>query len=96
MKSTVNFNDFCDSFTGGYKDNFSYEGKRALFDYLEELEDETGTELELDPIAFCCDFVEYDNVKECLAEYDTVHTLDELKDNTIVIEFEGGIIIQEF
>ena len=36
MKKNVSFNEFCDSFGDSYKDNFSYYGKQALFDYLEE------------------------------------------------------------
>ena len=40
MYDTVNFNQFNDWFTrsSSYKDNFSYEGRKALFDYLEEIE----------------------------------------------------------
>jgi len=35
MKQTINFSQFCDAFGESYKNSFSYEGKRALFDYLE-------------------------------------------------------------
>ena len=49
MKQTVTESMFIDSFCGGYKDNFSYEGKKALFEYLEQFEDDCGTEIELDP-----------------------------------------------
>lgn len=45
IKQTVNFSQFCDSFSDTYKDNFSYEGKRALFDYLEDLSEDTGIEV---------------------------------------------------
>ena len=108
MKSHVNFEDFCDSFTGGYKDNFTYEGKRALFDYLEEYEESTGEELELDPIAFCCEYTEYPDLKTAYKEYrdpqdptDTNQQDDEVirryfQDYTTLVEFEGGIIIATF
>ena len=49
MKQTVTESMFIDSFCGGYKDNFSYEGKKALYEYLTQLEDDCGIELELDP-----------------------------------------------
>ena len=49
-----------------YKNNFTYEGKRALFDYLENLEEDTGTEIELDTIALCCEYSEYSNLKEII------------------------------
>lgn len=97
MKSTVNFSAFCDSFSETYKNNFSYEGKRALFDYLTNYEEETGEEMELDPVAFCCDFTEYDSLEDLNGNYDKHYTLDTLRDETTVIECDNGhIIIQAF
>jgi hypothetical protein len=59
MKQTVNITDFRRAFHDyGREDNFSYEGLEVLFDYLSELEDDTGEELELDVIACCCDYSE--------------------------------------
>lgn len=59
MKQSVNFSDFCDAFRqAGRNDNFSYQGKRVLFDYLEQYEDDTGTEIELDIVALCCEYSE--------------------------------------
>lgn len=72
MKTSVNFSQFCDAFRNmNRNENFSYDGKRALFDYieeLEELEDETGEEYELDVIALCCEYAESD-VEELIASY---------------------------
>jgi len=34
---------------------FSYDGLNALFDFYEVLEDETGEQIEFDPIAICCE-----------------------------------------
>ena len=61
MKQTVTESMFIDSFPESYKDNFSYEGKKALFEYLEELEEGCNQELELDPIALCCEYSEYES-----------------------------------
>ncbi len=59
MKTTVSKYDFERAFAdAGRKDQFSYEGLAVLFDYLEELEANTGQELELDVIALCCDYYE--------------------------------------
>ena len=69
MKQTINFHQFCDAFSDTYKGNFSYAGKRALFDYLEEYEDSTGEQIELDTVALCCEYSEYDNAYECMQEY---------------------------
>lgn len=97
MISTVNFEDFSDSFTGGYKDNFTYEGKKALFDYLEDFEEETGEQLELDPIAFCVEYTEYDNLKEIQDNYTDITSLEDLRDNTTVIECDNGhLILQDY
>ncbi len=60
MKQTINVNDFRDAFTEyGRNDNFSYDGLGALFDYLEDYEEDTGEELDLDVVALCWDFTEY-------------------------------------
>lgn len=58
MKTTVYFYDFKHAFESIRPDNFSREGLEVLWDYLEEYEDSTGEELELDVIALCCDFSE--------------------------------------
>lgn len=61
MKTSVSFSDFCDAFQNADRnENFSYKGKRALFDYLEQYEDECGCEVELDVIALCCEYSEDD------------------------------------
>ena len=61
MKTTVSFSDFCDAFRDmNRNDNFSYAGKLALFDYLEQYEEECGCAVELDIIALCCEYYEQD------------------------------------
>jgi hypothetical protein len=101
IKQTVNFSQFCDSFSDTYKNNFSYEGKRALFDYLEQLSEDTGEDIELDTIALCCEYTEYENLKEYNKDYNTDNpfdSLEEVEENTQVIRIEGsdGFIIQQY
>jgi len=103
MYDTVNFNQFNDWFikdNSNYKNNFSYEGRKALFDYLEELEDDTGEKIEFDPIALCCEYSEYENFKELKDNYDNdeITNLETLRDFTTVIEIENSdkFIIQSF
>jgi hypothetical protein len=101
IKQIVNFSQFCDSFSDTYKNNFSYEGKRALFDYLEQLSEDTGEDIELDTIALCCDYLEYENLKEYNKDYNTDNpfdSLEEVEENTQVIRIEGsdGFIIQQY
>ena len=96
MIQTVNFNAFHDSFTAIRPDNFTYSGLRALFDYLEQLEVDMGAAIELDVIAICCDFSQYDSTFDALEEY-RLQDREELEDRTLVIECEDGtLIIQNF
>jgi len=79
----------------------SYEASLAMADYLEEYEESTGEELELDPIAIRCEFTEYESAIEAAAEYTSEFTtevaaLEYLEDHTSVITYDGGVIIQDF
>lgn len=71
MKKKVSIYDFHDWFAKNetYGGNFSYEGQNALFEYLENYEEETGEELDFDPVAFCVDYAEYDSTMDCAKEY---------------------------
>ena len=69
MKETITFERFCDGFRNGRESHFSYEGKRALFDYLESYEEDTGEEIEFDPIALCCEYTEYDSAYSAMEDY---------------------------
>ncbi len=100
MIDTITEYQFTDWFMKHRPDNYSYEGTKALFDYLEDLEDGLDNQNEFDPIAICCEYYEYDNLQECLKEYDNLElkTIDDLRDHTQVIEVENTdkIIIQAF
>lgn len=69
MKTTVSIYDFRREFMDIRPNNFSYEGLSILFDYLEELGDSCGEEIELDVIALCCDFSE-DHWSDIAANYE--------------------------
>lgn len=105
MKQTINFSQFCDEFQSIRPDNFSYDGLRALFDYLEAYGEDTGEEVELDVIAICCDFTEYENLAEFQENYgDGYETLEDIEQNTVVLPLNGegyildtdGFIIHDF
>ena len=99
MKQAISMYDFERAFVDmNRKDNFSYLGKKALFEYLEDWEESIGEEIELDVIALCCEFTEYEDLDEFHSNYDKRRypDLDTLRDYTQVIEFEEGFIIQNF
>ena len=96
---TVNQYDFRQAFAEYNRaDNFSYEGLTALFEWLEQLADDTSTPYELDVIALCCEFTEYKDLAEVQANYFStkLDNIDDLQDHTSVIEFDGGLIIADF
>tara|TARA_X000001388_G_scaffold68055_1_gene55654 strand:- start:2360 stop:2662 length:303 start_codon:yes stop_codon:yes gene_type:complete len=98
--NTINKYEFSDAFQKmGRGKQFSYEGLDALFDYLEMLEDDIGEQIELDVIALCCEYSEYDNLKEFQNDYgDEYESLEDIENTTtlIKIEDEEGFIIQQF
>ena len=66
MIQTINVSDFRDAFRAcGRKDQFSYEGLGALFEYLEDF---AGGDYELDAIALCCEYSE-DTVEQIAEAY---------------------------
>ena len=112
MITTVSQTDFVDAFRDmGRQDNFSYNGLNALYDYFEDYSEDTGESIELDVIALCCEYSEHDSALACVTDLgyrctdinesnddgeNEAIALDYLRDNTQVIEFNGGIIIAGF
>jgi len=99
MKRTVNVYDFRQAFKdSGRNDHFTYEGLGALFEYLVSLEEDTGEEMELDVIGICCEFYEYEDLKEFQENYgDEYQTIEDIEDQTTVIPVDGDrFIIQQF
>ena len=98
MKQTINFSQFCDAFRDmNRNNNFTYNGKRALYDWLEELEEGTGEEQELDIIALCCEFTEYENLAELQENYTDINSMEDLEDHTTVIKIDDDrFIIQNY
>jgi hypothetical protein len=101
---TINAYDFRSEFAHmGRQKDFTYAGLNALYEYINETYTgilDKSQPYELDVIALCVQFTEYENLDECLQEVgnDDIKTLEDLYDHTIVIEIEGseGIIISEF
>ena len=92
MKTTVTYYEFRDTFNYVRPDNFSSNALIALSEYIEELEEDCGIEIEFDVIALCCDYVEYECWEDFWAEYDKEDFPDEdtLRDHTTFISVKGG------
>ena len=105
MKQTINKYDFERAFRDhGRKKSFSYSGLEALFEYLEEC---GGDDMELDVVAIDCEFAEYESAVKCIEdcgytdlegdeEEKEEQAIEYLRDHTSLIEFAGGLIIQNF
>ena len=92
---------FHDQFQRTRPDQFTYSGLNALFDYIEEIDaDDRGqygdAGNELDVIAICCEFSQFDSIEEACEAYGK-DTMEALQDFTIVLPCEdGSVVIQLF
>ncbi len=92
----VLLNDFIDAFKKAKRDQYTYDGYKALYEYFEEYSESTGQNVELDVIAICCEYVEYKDLKQIQDDYPSINSIEDLEDHTQVIEFDTGLIIAEF
>jgi hypothetical protein len=104
MYKEINQCDFIDTFQKSetYKNNFSYDGLVALFEYFEQYEESTGERIELDVVAICCEYSEYSSAIKVMKEYapntnpTEAEALAWLQNRTQVIQFDRGVIIADF
>ena len=101
MKQTINESEFRDAFHKmGRGEQFSYAGLTVLYDYLEQYEHDTDTEIELDVIALCWEYAEYDSLEEFQKYYGEkdFKSIEDIEERTTVIlkHSEHGFIIQQF
>jgi len=112
MKKTLTHYEAANEIYEVYDHQFSYAAAHALAEYYEDLEEEIGEEMEIDPVAIACDWMECADKKELLVAYGyvlnedwaledqdakTEAVLDYLRDNTTVIELNsGGYIVKAF
>jgi hypothetical protein len=99
MKQSINESQFHDTFVRmNREENFSYEGRKALFEYLEQLGEDCGQEVDLDVIALCCDYSEYESLADFQKAYsDEYQSISDIEDKTTVIKIDDDkFIIQNF
>ena len=95
MKQSINFYQFKNWFKENRPNNFSDAGLLALFNYVEEYEENSGQEIEFDPIALCVEYQEYDDLEAFWSDYDKEKypDLETLRDYTEVIEINSDRFI---
>lgn len=86
MIQKISQSDFTREFKEyGREDNFSREALDALYDYLEEIDEN----FELDVIGICCDYTEYADEEEAIEAYG-----DDWEDYVVIRLDNGGFICQ--
>jgi hypothetical protein len=85
-----------------YSNAWSRAGAFALAKYLQNVEDDTGEQMEFDAVAIRCDFAEYPSAVEAHNDITSGHDLTEDEEETAlerlreigqVIVFNGGVIV---
>ena len=111
VQSINNVYQFREAFRlAGRSDQFSHEGLEVLFDYLDNLSEDTGEPIELDVVALCCEYYE-SSIEELINNYNIdLSEVDEddtdsiieivreyLEDNTSVCgEVSNGFVYAAF
>lgn len=109
MKTTLDTHEAANLLKTDPFANWSRGAAYALIEYIEQLEEDTGTEIEFDRVALRCDFTEYASLLECADDYgadlgeapeDEEERDEEIREyfqsRTTLIEFDGGVVIQNF
>lgn len=111
MKITLTESQFISQFMQVRPNSFSRPALSALFDHLEEMEEMMDEEIEMDAVALCCDWTEYDSALEAAIAHNfqpdslelskrveaEEQALEFLHRNTITLELgNGGVIFQNF
>jgi hypothetical protein len=78
--TTVTFQMFKEAFTSSfsYKDKFTTDALQALYDYYSSMDDDLS--VELDVVAFACEWSEYENQNEVRDAYQ--HLMEPATDET--------------
>jgi hypothetical protein len=80
MYKTIDFSEFTAAFRDyGRSAQFSEDALYLIFGYIEDMETETGEQVELDVIAICCEYAER-AAEQIAADYGVEVDLDLLDD----------------
>lgn len=78
----------------GRQEQFSKDGFVALFEYLDDLSEETGEDIQIDIEALCCDFSEYDDITDYNEQNGTEYaSWEDAKENDVyVVQFDRYVL----
>tara|TARA_Y100000004_G_scaffold139403_1_gene158235 strand:- start:197 stop:493 length:297 start_codon:yes stop_codon:yes gene_type:complete len=94
MKITLNKQNFLEQVRQHSRwKTFSYEGWVQIYEW----ENEMNSDVEYDPVAFCCEYAEYESFKKLKEDYSNIKTFDDLEGKTWVANLpEGRVLIRQF
>jgi len=69
MKETLTTSQIADRLLADDNAGWTYAGARALAEYMEQYEEDTGEDMELDIVAIRCDYSEYDDLKDWAIDF---------------------------
>ena len=92
MKKTISHYDWMREWDESYRaGQFSRKALSALWDYYEDWENDAGEELELDIVAVCCEFSEYESIEDYNKQNnDTAEDWNDIDIFTIVLPLDNG------
>ncbi len=110
MKITLTTNQIADMLRQDSPDSWSYNGAKALAEYMEEYEEQSGEEVEFDAAEIRGGWSEYDSLLAFAEDNSRTLQLDKekewdeleeeirdfIQDRGHLIEFDGGIIVSAF
>ena len=70
------------------QNQFSYDALVELYHYYDEL----GEDMNFDMVGICCEWTEYDTIKEALESYD-LEDLEELENITTTFILDNGNVL---
>lgn len=86
-------------------DQWSRGGAFAMVEYLEQQEKDCDISIEFDPIALSCEYSEYESLQDFAEKFWQTNSQRLTRDEVIkeyiehrstLIEFDGGIIVEDF
>jgi hypothetical protein len=69
MKATLTTMQAADMLRRDENANWSNRGARALVEHLEQLEEDTGTDMEMDIVEIRCEYSEYESLQDWATDY---------------------------
>jgi hypothetical protein len=108
MKMTIGTYDVADMLINASEKAWTRSGALSMAEWLQDMEEDSRMEIEIDPIAIQCGYTEYKSVMDAASEYgweaDSTEFADQqesaarhfLEERTEIRLFAGGVLVLNF